>query len=59
MEELIQAFKVLVEAQVQQQRTQQCLQEELNAIRKEQLEILKNKGNSNFFYGRWNCKFNF
>ena len=41
MEELIQAVKVLAETQVQQQRTQQCLQEELITIRKEQLEILK------------------
>ena len=50
MEELIQEVKVLAEAQVQQQRTQQCSQEELIAIIKEQLEILKtNKGNSNFF----------
>ena len=49
MEELKQAVK-FAEVQVQQQRTQQWLQEELIAIRKEQLEILKtNKGNSHFF----------
>ena len=47
-QELIQAVKFLTEAQVQQQRTQQCFQEELIVIRKEQFEILKtNKGNSN------------
>ena len=45
IEKLIQAVKV------QQQWSQQCLQEKLIAIRKEQLEILKVKGNSNFFMG--------
>ena len=39
MEELIQTVEVLAEAQVQQQRTQLCLQEELIAFRIEQLEI--------------------
>ena len=38
----LQAVKILVEAQVQQQKTQQCLQKELIAVKKEQLEILKN-----------------
>ena len=61
MEELIKVIKVLAEVQVQQQRSQQCLlQEELIAIRKEQLEILKTKkGNSNFFYSGSNYKFSF
>ena len=57
MEELIQAVKVLVE---QQQRTQQCLQEELIAISKEQLEILKtNKGNPVFPYVVRRCSADF
>ena len=43
MVELIQRVKVLTEAQVLQHRIQQCLQEELIAIRIEQLEILKIK----------------
>ena len=52
MEELIKAIKVLAGTQIQQQKvsaetqqkTQQFLQEELIAIRKEQLEILKVMG---------------
>ena len=41
--------KVLAETGIQQQKVQQFLQEELIAIRKEQLEILKTyEGNSKF-----------
>ena len=44
IEDLIPAVNVLAE-----QRTQQCLEEKLIAIRKEQLEILKKKRKFYFF----------